>query len=161
MISLNLTVSVQIQNTGVSAPPHMDLRDTIPSTAVLRYKTHLGSRLCAHVCVLSHFSCVQLFAILWAVAHQAPLSMGFSRQEYWSGLPFPSPGDLPDPEIEPRSPTLQADSLPTEPQGKPKNTGGGSLSLLQRIFLTQESSWGLPHCRGILYRLRHQGSPRI
>ena len=51
----------------------------------------------------------------WTVAHQAPLPMGFSRQEYWSGLPFPSPGDLPDPGIEPRSPALQADSLPTEP----------------------------------------------
>ena len=55
----------------------------------------------------------------WTVAHQAPLSMGFSRQEYWSGLPFPSPGDLPDPGIEPGSPALQADSLPTEPWGKP------------------------------------------
>ena len=50
----------------------------------------------------------------WTVAHQAPLSMGFSRQEYWSGLPFPSPGDLPNPGIEPRSPALQADYLPTE-----------------------------------------------
>ena len=51
------------------------------------------------------------------VAHQAPLSVGFSRQEYWSGLPFPSPGDLPDPEMEPRSPALQADSLTSEPPG--------------------------------------------
>ena len=51
---------------------------------------------------------------LWTVACQAPLSMGFSRQEYWSGLPFPSPGDLPDPGIEPGSPALQADDLPTE-----------------------------------------------
>ena len=50
----------------------------------------------------------------WTVAHQAPLSMRFSRQEYWSGLPFPSPGDLPDTGIKPRSPVLQADSLPTE-----------------------------------------------
>ena len=50
----------------------------------------------------------------WTVARQVPLSMGFSRQEYWSGLPFPSPGDCPDPGIEPRSPALQADSLPTE-----------------------------------------------
>ena len=50
----------------------------------------------------------------WTVAHQAPLSMGFSRQECWSELPFPSPGDLPDPGIEPKSPALQADSLPTE-----------------------------------------------
>ena len=57
-------------------------------------------------------------AILWSVAHQAPLSMGFYRQEYWSGLPFPSPGDLPDPGIEPRSPALQADTLTSEPPGK-------------------------------------------
>ena len=55
----------------------------------------------------------------WTVAHQAPPSMGFSRQEYWSGLPFPSPGDLPDPVIEPRSPTLQADALTSAPPGKP------------------------------------------
>ena len=53
-------------------------------------------------------------AIPWTVACQAPLSMGFSRQEYWSGLPFPSPGDLPDPGIKPRCPALQADDLPTE-----------------------------------------------
>ena len=50
----------------------------------------------------------------WTVAHQAPLSMGFSRQEYWRGLPFPSPGNLPYPGVEPGSPALQADSLPTE-----------------------------------------------
>ena len=55
-------------------------------------------------------SCVRLFATPWTVAHQAPLSVEFSRQEYWSGLPFPSTGDLPDPGIEPRSPALQADS---------------------------------------------------
>ena len=61
---------------------------------------------------------VRLFATPWTVAHQAPSSMGFSRQEYWSGLPFPSPGDLPDPGIEPRSPTLQADALPSKPPGK-------------------------------------------
>ena len=54
----------------------------------------------------------------WTATHQAPLSTEFSRQEYWSGLPFPSPGDLPNPGIEPESPTLQADSLPPEPQGK-------------------------------------------
>ena len=59
----------------------------------------------------------------WAVAYQAPLSMEFSRQEYWSGLPFPSPGDLPNPGIEPRSPALQADTLLSEPPGKP-NYGG-------------------------------------
>ena len=55
----------------------------------------------------------------WTVAHQAPLSMGFPRQQYWSGLPFPSPGQLSDPGIKPRSPALQADSLPSEPPGQP------------------------------------------
>ena len=66
---------------------------------------------------LSH---VQLFGTPWTVAHQAPLFMGFSRQEYWSGLPFPYPGDLPDPGIEPMSSTLQADALTSESPGKPK-----------------------------------------
>ena len=61
------------------------------------------------------FSCVRLFATPWTVAYQAPPSMGFSRQEYWSGLPFPSPVDLPDPGIEPGSPTFQADALTSEP----------------------------------------------
>ena len=63
---------------------------------------------------------VQLFATPWTVAYQAPQSMEFSRQEYWSGLPLPSPGDLPDPGIVPRSPELQADTLPSEPPGKPQ-----------------------------------------
>ena len=63
-------------------------------------------------------SYVQLLGTPWTVGYEAPPSMGFSRQEYWSGLPFPSPGDLPDPGIEPRSPALQADALPSEPPGK-------------------------------------------
>ena len=67
--------------------------------------------------MLSH---VQLFATPWTVAHQAPLSMGFSSQEYWSGLPIPPPGDLPKQKIKPRSPVLQVDSLPSEPPVKPK-----------------------------------------
>ena len=62
---------------------------------------------------------VPLFVTSWTITYQAPWSMGFSRQEYWSGLPFPSPGDRPNPEIEPRSPTGQADSLSSEPPGKP------------------------------------------
>ena len=62
---------------------------------------------------------VRLFRTPWTVAYQAPPTMGFSRQESWSGLPFPSPGDLPDSGIEPRSPSLQADALPFEPPGKP------------------------------------------
>ena len=68
--------------------------------------------------------------------------MKFSRPEYWSGYP----GDLPNPGIKPRSLELQVDSLPAEPQGTPKNTGEGSLSLLQWIFLIQESNRGLLHC---------------
>ena len=67
---------------------------------------------------------VRLFVTPWAVAYQAPLSMGFSRQEYWSGLPFPSPGDLPDPGIEPGSPALQADTWPSELQGRSIIRGG-------------------------------------
>ena len=62
---------------------------------------------------------VQLFVTPWTVVHQAPPSMGFSRQEYWSGLPFTSPGDLLDPGIKPRSPALQADVLTSEPPEKP------------------------------------------
>ena len=61
---------------------------------------------------------VRLFATPWTVANQAPQSTEFSRQEYWSGLPFPSPGDFPNPGIEPGSPALQADALPSEPPGK-------------------------------------------
>ena len=65
---------------------------------------------------------VQFFVTPWTVAYQAPPSMGFSWQEYWSGLPFPSPGNLPDLGIEPGSPTLQVDALPSEPPGKPVNS---------------------------------------
>ena len=73
---------------------------------------------CKVLLLLSCFSRVWFFATLWTVAYQAPPSMGFSRQECWSGLPFPFPGDLPDPGIEPGSPALQADALPSEPPGK-------------------------------------------
>ena len=79
---------------------------SVISLFVLKVKVKLLSR-------------VRLFATPWTIAYQASLSMGFSRQEYQSGLPFPSPGDLPNPGIEPRSPTLQADALPSEPPGKP------------------------------------------
>ena len=85
--------------------------------------------------------------------------MEFSRPEYWSRWPFPSPGDHPNLGVKPRSPVLQADSLPTESPGKPKNTGVGSLCLFQRTFPTQESNRGLLHCRWILYQLSSQGSP--
>ena len=75
-----------------------------------------GQRKKVQVKSLSH---VQLFATPWTVAYQATPSMGFSRQEYWSGLPFPSPGDMPNQGIEPWSPALQADTLTSEPPGKP------------------------------------------
>ena len=94
---------------------------------------------------------VRLFA-----TPQTIQSMEFSRPEYWSGYPFPSPGYLPNPGIEPRPPTLQMDSLPSEPPGKSKNTGVGSLSLLQRNFPTQESNWSLLHHRQILYHLSNR-----
>ena len=86
-------------------------------------------------------------------------SLGFSRQEYWSGLPCPPPTDLPSSGIEPRSPASQANSLLSEPSGKSKNTGVGSLSLLQGIFPTKESNRGLLHCRWSLYQLSYEGRP--
>ena len=92
----------------------------------------------------------RLFVTPWTIQ-----SMEFSRPEYWSGQPFPSPEDLPNPGVEPRSPILQTDSLPAESQGKPKNTGVDSLSLLQGIFPTQEQNSGLLHCRWILYQLSY------
>ena len=73
-----------------------------------------GKSLILSVCVLSH---IHFFATPWTVAHQAPLSVGFSRQEYWSGLPFPSPGDIPNLGTEPVSPAWQADSLPLSHPG--------------------------------------------
>ena len=126
---------------------------------------------CVHMCVCVHI-CVYMFVCVCVCMHvhaqslqswptpcdpmdwspPCSLSMGFSRQEYWSGLPYPPPGDLPNPWIEPRSPALQVDSLPSELPVKPKNTG---LSLLQGIFLTQGSNWGLLYCRQILYQLSY------
>ena len=95
----------------------------------------------------------------WMAARQAPLPMGFSRQEHWSGLPCPPPGDLPHPGIELRSSALWEDSLLSEPPGKPMNTGVGCLSLFQGIFPTQELNRSLLHCRRVLYQLSYQGSP--
>ena len=78
---------------------------------------------------------VQLFATPWAVAYQVPLSMGFSRQEYWSGLPSPSPGALPNPGIKPGSPALQTDALASEPLGKPAWKLNSVLSIVVFIAL--------------------------
>jgi len=86
---------------------------------------------------------------------------GILQAKILEWVAFLSPGDLPNPETEPRSPSLQADSLPVELQRKPKNTGVGSLSLLQWIFRTQELNWGLLHLRLILYQLSYEGSSRF
>ena len=86
----------------------------------------------------------QLLSPVWLFLTPRTIQlMEFSRLEYWSGKPFPSQGDLSNPGIDPRSSTLQADSLRAEPWGKPKNARVGNLSLLQEIFPTQESNWGL------------------
>ena len=96
------------------------------------------------------FSCIAgRFFTNWAI-----------REALMEWVAFPFSRGSSSPGIEPRSPTLHADSLLAEPQGKPKNTEVGSLSLLQRIFLTQASNRGLLHCRQILYQLSYQGSPR-
>ena len=104
----------------------------------------------------------------WIVAYKDPPSMEFSREEYWSVLSFPSPGDLPDPGIEPGSPASWQMLLPSKPLGKlpkPKgkstNIGVGSLSLLQGIFPTQVLNQGLLHCRRILYQLSYGGCPCV
>ena len=93
---------------------------------------------------------VRLFATPWTVAHPAPLSLEFSRLEYWRGLPCPPPGDLLYPGIEPGSPSLQAVSSSSEP-----------LEYGVAEFPTQESNQGLLDCRQILYQLSYQGSPRL
>ena len=99
-------------------------------------------------------SSVRFFAMSWTVACQDPLSMG--KVQEWVAMP--SSRGSSQPRDWTRSPALQADSLPAEPQEKSKNTGVGSLSLLQRLFLTQESNQGLLHCRQILYQLSYERS---
>ena len=78
--------------------------------------------------------CATLFDPMDLSSHQAPLSMRFSRQEYWSGLPFPSPGDLPDPRMEPRSLALQANSLPAEPPGLSLGFESYMISVAAKLF---------------------------
>ena len=96
---------------------------------------------------------VRLFATPWTVAYQAPLSMGFSRSEYWSGLPFPSPGDLPDPGVKPMSPALQADALLSEPPFVGKVIFL-LFNMLSRLIITF-----LPRSKGLL--ISWQRSPSI
>ena len=106
--------------------------------------------LCLHVCMLSHFSCVWLFASPWTAARQAPLSMGFSRQVYWSGLPCP-PEDLPNPRIKPASlvsPALQTDSLPLSHQGR-WSIAFTKHQILCKAYMTRMNSFN-PHSDHIL-----------
>ena len=111
------------------------------------------------LCCASSLSQVRFFTIPRSAARQAPLSLGILQARIQNGLTCPPPWDFLNPGIKPRCPALQADSLPAEPQGKPKNTGVGSLPPLQGNFPTQESNRGLQHCRQILYQLSYPGSP--
>ena len=117
--------------------------------------TELSGKSKQEICI-GQVNCITVFT-----TPRTLQSMEFSRLEYWSGYPFLSPGDLPNPWIELWSPTLRVDSLPAEPPGKPKNTWVGSLSLLQGIFLTQQLNQGFLHCRQILCQVSYQGSPEI
>ena len=113
------------------------------------------SSCCAVLCLVAQSCPTLCYSMDWS-----PLCpWGFSSQEYWSWLSCPPPGDLSNSRLVPRSPTLQVDSLPSEPPGRPKNSGVGSLSLLQGMFPTQESNQGLLHCKWILCQLSFQGSP--
>ena len=92
---------------------------------------------------MKSLSRVRLFATPWTVAHQAPPSMGFSTQGYWSGLPFSLPGDLPNPEIKHRSPALQTNALPSEPPGKPQVTSNIPL-----VGCVQSCNYSISQRRG-------------
>ena len=103
-----------------------------------------ASQLYMYMCMCQSFSHIQLFAVPRTVNCQAPLSIEISRQEYWSGLPFPSPGDLPNPGIEPGSPTLQADTIPSEPPGKPRTLPVIIIQLLSHVQLFV-TPWTVAH----------------
>ena len=98
---------VRLFVTSWTAARQASLSHHLPTRIQLLLEPHRGL-VYSPTCVLSRFSCAQLFATPWTLAHQVPLSMGFSRQESWNALPFPPPGDLPDPGIEPKSPASPA-----------------------------------------------------
>ena len=107
---------IQMWKNTLSSQVHMEQSPGYTTSWVTNQTSVYLRKLKVKVKLLSR---VRLFVTPWTVAQKAPLYMGFFRQEYWSGLPFPSPGDLLDPGIEPRSPALQADVLTSEPPGKP------------------------------------------
>ena len=108
---------------------------------------------CVCVCVCMHYCCENRSVVSHSLQPHGLYSPWNSPGQNTGVSPFPSPGDLPNPGIKPRPPTLQADSLPAEPQVKSKNTGVSSISLLQWVFLIQGSNWGLLHCKWIKYLL--------
>ena len=118
-------------------------------------RTSVGQDFYCHYCCQEYvkakvtLSCLTLFDPMDYIVH------GILQAKILEWVAFPNPG------IKPKSPTLQVDSLPGEPQGKPKNAGVGILSLLQWIFPTQELNQGLLHCRWILYQLSYEGSPGV
>ena len=103
---------------------------SVCTSSVLRHHGHWVSEW------VKSLSRVRLFVTPWTVAYQALPSMGFSRQEYWSGLPFPSPVDLPNPGMEPGSPALQTDALPSEPAGKPHYDANFQANRFSQLFST-------------------------
>ena len=105
---------------GVENPSYPGILESFGEGQVTVDKSFLESNMIIRKVKVKSLSPVRLFATSWTVAYQSPQSMEFPRQEYWNGLPFPSPGDLPDPEIKPGCPALQADALPSEQPGKPK-----------------------------------------
>ena len=102
-------------------PEIQHVAEARPATRLIRMHTGEVTESQHILVVVQSLGRIQLFVTPWTVAHQAPLSIGFSRQAYWSGLPFPSPGDLPNPGVEPRSPALQSDSLPLSHLGSPQH----------------------------------------
>ena len=121
-----------------------------PSCLLVSSQTGPGRELCAPLPG-------ECYLILGVKGDSTELSTRFLQARILEWVAMTSSRGSSNPGIEPRSPALQVDSFPSEPPGKPKNTGVGSLSLLQRIFLTQESNWHLLHCRKSLYQLSYQG----
>ena len=119
---------------------------------ITRYSRNLSMDFYGYICGLLAKSCPTLCDPIDYTVH------GILQARILEWVAFPFSGDIPNPGIERRSPTLQADSLPAESQGKPKNTEVGSLSLFQQIFPTQESNHSLLHCRRILYQLSYKGN---
>ena len=131
---LSVACGIQFSDQGLNPGPlHWEFKS--------QSRNHQGSPSVTCFCKYKHIVLSVICSVVsdsvtpWSVACQAPLSMGFPRQEYWREFPFPSPGDLPDPGIEPRSPALQADSLPTEPPGKPILDYSQRHSLMYHLWL--------------------------